>query len=284
MSQERDARELIGKAEKKLKSWFSGTQSKNEEASELFQRAAALFKLAKNWKEGAEAFLKSADCELRLNNQHEAAMAYVDSANCYKKFSDPDAIRCLERAVEIFTDMGKFSIAAKTQKDVAEMLEGTAELQQAIEAFNKAADYYECEESASTANQCKLKAALYYAQLENYSEAIAIYEKIANNSVDSSLTRWSVKDYFFRATLCHVLLHDAITARAALNRYKDIDVSFPSTRECKFLQDMLEAVEEGDVEKFTAIVYDFDNISKLDSWKTTMLLRVKNNIQNEELL
>jgi len=38
---------------------------------------------------------------------------------------------------------------------------------------------------------------------------------------------------------------------------------------------MLEADENNDAEAFADKVFQFDQMSKLDKWKTTMLLRVK---------
>ena len=63
-----------------------------------------------------------------------------------------------------------------------------------------------------------------------------------------------------------------------------MDVSFVGTREYQFLQDILTAVENGDVETFTNKVVDFDQLSKLDNWKTTILLRIKKGIQEQPLL
>lgn len=63
-----------------------------------------------------------------------------------------------------------------------------------------------------------------------------------------------------------------------------MDVSFVGTREYQFLQDIFTAVENGDVEAFTNKVVDFDQLSKLDNWKTTILLRIKKGIQEQPLL
>src|SRR4051812_9330456 len=49
-------------------------------------------------------------------------------------------------------------------------------------------------------------------------------------------------------------------------------------------QSILEAVEGGDVENFTNKVAEYDHLSKLDNWKTTILLRIKKSIQEEPSL
>jgi alpha-soluble NSF attachment protein len=68
----------------------------------------------------------------------------------------------------------------------------------------------------------------------------------------------------------------------ALESYRELDPTFASTREHQLLADLLEAVEKNDQESFSEKLYMFDRMSTLDQWKTTMLLRVKNNIEEAE--
>ena len=53
-----------------------------------------------------------------------------------------------------------------------------------------------------TANACFKDAADLHAELENYPAAIARYDQVANGSLGSNLTKYSVKDYWLRAGLC----------------------------------------------------------------------------------
>jgi len=46
----------------------------------------------------------------------------------------------------------------------------------------------------------------------------------------------------------------------------------------------LAAYESGDVEAFTNHVVEYDSFSKLDNWKTTILLRIKRTIRDEPSL
>lgn len=70
-------------------------------------------------------------------------------------------------------------------------------------------------------------------------------------------------------------------ARRNLEKYGTQDVTFPSTREAKFLLALVEAIEAGDTEAYTAAVVEFDRVTKLDNWKTSILLKVKRGIQEE---
>ena len=81
------------------------------------------------------------------------------------------------------------------------------------------------EESNSSANKCLLKVAQYAAQLENYQKAIQIYEQVATTSLDSSLLKYSAKEYFFRAALCHLCI-DLLNAQHALQQYENMYPAF----------------------------------------------------------
>lgn len=64
-------------------------------------------------------------------------------------------------------------------------------------------------------------------------------------------------------------------------KYSNQDATFTSTREAKFVSALIEAVEAGDQESFTGAVVEFDQVTKLDNWKTGMLLKIKRGIQEE---
>lgn len=90
-----------------------------------------------------------------------------------------EAVKALLKAVEIYTDMGRFTMAAKQHQSIAEMYETEfVDYDRAIHHYQQAADYFRGEESNASANKCLLKVAQYSAQLENYDKAIEIYEAV----------------------------------------------------------------------------------------------------------
>jgi alpha-soluble NSF attachment protein len=77
--------------------------------------------------------------------------------------------------------------------------------------------------------------AQYAAQLADYEKAISIYEQVAASSLESSLLKYSAKEYFFRAALCHLCV-DMLNAQHALERYIQQFPAFQDSREYKLLQ------------------------------------------------
>jgi len=283
------AYDWMDKGEKSLKKkvvpFISNAQTKYEDAAEYFSKAANLFKMAKKYDEAGKAFMKVAEAQLKLDSKHEAATSYASAATCFKKNNAADSVECLKKSVELFTGEGRFAIAAKHQKEIAEIYEAELDFEKALEAYQTAADFFEGESSTSQANTCLLKVAQFCGQLENFTKAIELYEQVAKASLDNNLLKWGAKDHLLRALLCHLAAEDLVGAQKGLENYKSWDASFASSRECKFVEEIMQAVEKYDVDAFTQAVVDFDSVVKIDNWKTKVLLKVKQGIQsnsNEE--
>ena len=73
-----------------------------------------------------------------------------------------------------------------------------------------------------------------------------------------------------------------MATKRALAAYVELDPSFAATREHNLLADLLAAVEQGDQEMFSDKLFQYDQMSKLDRWKTKILLRIKDAIQSGE--
>lgn len=59
--------------------------------------------------------------------------------------------------------------------------------------------------------------------------------QVASNSLESSLLKYSAKEYFFRAALCHLCV-DVLNAQHALERYTELYPAFQDSREYKLLK------------------------------------------------
>ena len=53
--------------------------------------------------------------------------------------------------------------------------------------------------------------------------------------MDNQLLRYSAKDYFFRATLCH-MCRDITDATIAVTKYEEMFPAFGDSRECKLVK------------------------------------------------
>ncbi|RKF60143.1 putative vesicular-fusion protein sec17-like protein [Erysiphe neolycopersici] len=284
-----DPRALLQKAEKAVAgatggfSLFGGRQEKWENAADLYTQAANAFRLQKQNKEAGEAFEKCAAIQTdKLNEPDDAANTFTEAFKVYKKGYPEDAARCLNVAINHYTSRGNFRRAATHKQNVAEVFENEiGDMKKAIESYELAASWFENDNAEALANKLYLKVADISALEGDYYKAIENFDKVSTASLNNNLMKWSVKDYFLKSGLCHLAVGDLVSANRAVEKYRDLDPSFASTREHQLLVDLSEAVDAGDQEIFADKLFQYDQISKLDKWKTTILLKIKNSIEEK---
>lgn len=284
-----DPNELIRQAEKlstpqsKLASFFSGgNSSRLEEAAERYIQAANAFRVQKDGRSAGQTFEKAAACQEQTEVKEDAANTYVEAFKSYKQTDPEDAARCLEKAVVSFTSRGQFRRAANYKMDLGGIYEQLDRQSEAVDAYKTAGDWYVQDQASALGNKAYLKVAEISALNGDYGTAIESYDTVAQASMNDNLTKWGLKDHFLRAGLCRLAREDVVDADRCIHQYIEWDQGFAQTRECQFLQDLINAVKEGDEEEFSSKAQEFDQFSKLDKWKTTMLLRIKEKIANAE--
>ena len=136
---------MMKEAEKKLSkssilSVFSSA-NKYEDAIELILKAAAQYKVGKNWQEAGDAYVKAGEIyEKNLKEDHDATTRYVEAARAYKNVDTEAAIKYYSIAVDKHMEGNRFSTAAKLYKDIAELYERDMNHKGALGAYTKAAD------------------------------------------------------------------------------------------------------------------------------------------------
>ena len=68
-------------------------------------------------------YQKAAEIHQKLGVKHEEATSLIEAGNMYKKTEASNAVDCFRQAVEIYIEMGRFSIAAKHLMTLAEVYE-----------------------------------------------------------------------------------------------------------------------------------------------------------------
>lgn len=239
--------------------------------------------MQKAGKEAGQCFEKAAGIQSqKLNEPDDAANTLTEAFKSYRKDEPDAAARCLEQAIAHYTMKGNFRRAAGHKQNLAELYElELGDQKKAMEAYETAAGWYEADNAEALANKLYLKHADIAALEADYYKAISDYERVAKSSINNNLMKWSVKEYLLKSGICHLATSDMVATNRALESYRDLDPSFTQTREHQLLTDLAEAVDEGDQEKFADKLFQFDQMSKLDKWKTTLLLRVKEKIEEK---
>ncbi|KAK1830804.1 soluble NSF attachment protein [Podospora conica] len=286
-----DPRGLIQKAERTLQSasggfsfFSSGREDKYQTAADLYIQAANAFKLNRENREAGQAFEKAAAIHRdKLNEPDDAANLMIDAFKVYRKDHPQDAVRCLDSAIRQYTSKGNFRRAASHKESQGEIYENELlDRKNALECYESAAQWYEGDNATALANKLWLKVADIAALEGDYYRAIENYDKVADASLGNNLMKYSVKEYFLKAGICVLATKDLVSTRRNLERYREKDPGFAGTREHQLLVDLTDAFEGQNQEQFTDKLYQYDQMSRLDKWKTEMLVRIKNNIEEAD--
>ena len=193
----------------------------------------------------------------------------------YKKVSPADAITCFSKAIEMYNDNGRFQQSARYYKEIAEIYEADQNFEYAIDAYKSAAEIMINDNKKSAASSCLLKVATLASTLGNYTEAADVFEQMGRESMESNLTKYSATGYLFKSILCHMAAGDNVAYKNKIEDFKGVDYSFPTSRECTFVEQLISAIETFDADAFSQACADFDRITPLDPWKTAVLLKIQ---------
>ncbi|SMN20867.1 similar to Saccharomyces cerevisiae YBL050W SEC17 Peripheral membrane protein required for vesicular transport between ER and Golgi [Maudiozyma saulgeensis] len=286
-----DPVELLQRAEKKgvpssgfMKIFGSSDSYKFEEAADLCIQAANLYKLRKELKLAGDAFVKAAVFQIKAGNDDEASNIYTDAYKSYKSSGDAtEATEALVCAVDLFTKKGQFRRAANFKFELGEMYEqDLSDFKKAIDCFETAAEWYSQDQAIALANKCWVRCADLKAMDNQYIDASNVFAKLIKNSIGNRLSQWSLKEYYLKKGLCELAATDAVAADRTLKEGQHEDPNFVDSREAILLQNLIECTNENDAERLGQCVFDFDKFNKLDKWKTTILLKIKENITEAE--
>ncbi|GFE54817.1 WW domain containing protein [Babesia ovis] len=254
----------------------------DEDAHDLFNQAANMYKQQKQWKDAARCYTEAAKIGEKKSEFIFAASNLVDAANALVKDNEhtTEHIELLTRAANIYNRQGRFSQSGRILKNAAEAFEQKGDHNNAIDLYLKASDYYELDEFGKVAgSQTRMK----YAELASqyagkYTEAIKIYETEGHKNLKNQLLQYGVKDIFLKAGLLHLAACDATDAQIAFTKYEAADPKFASSREGRFLKALIDACEAEDAAMFQQAVVEYDGISRLDPWKVQMLVKIKESL------
>ncbi|CAM9877666.1 unnamed protein product [Chrysoparadoxa australica] len=289
-SQEERALKLVEEGEKVLNkkglfaSVFGSNTQKMEDAAELFGKAANCYKVSRKWDDAGKLYMRTAGLHEKLGSAHEAASSYVEAGKCFKHNSPSDAVQSMTSAVTHYIEMGRFNQAARMLKDIGDMYDADGNYEDAKQCLQQAADYFAGENSTQSANACQVKVATIMSKNmdpPDFLGAAQIFEDLGRSCMETRLLQMNAKGYWLQAGLCYMASNDAVAARQKLAEFESVDYSFASSRECKFLSDLVTAMESCDTDEFAKAAFEYDKVSALDPWKTSVLLAIKRLISVE---
>ena len=284
-----DPRELIRKAEKKLNPGFFGKflgseSGRIEESIELYNNAANIYKLNKEWEAAGQIFEKCGELDAKIGGQMSPNY-YNEAAHCYSFVDKQKQIENLDKCITLYQNKGKFQQAGKIAMKIATDFESQLDYKEAIAKYEKAPDLFSMESMNSRASmqQCQLKVAdllCISKDKDMFEKAPKLYETLGMQYLSVPLLKTSAKDVFFKCVVCYLAKKDEISAGIQLKKFLEEDPTMCDTRESKFLEEAIECVTDPpNPEGFKKAVADFKTYRDLDKWKINMFATVLENIE-----
>lgn len=279
------AEEIIKKAEGKKNQWF-GLSPDYESASDLYVKAAKQFIMQGDYLRAGDSFVEAGRCAQKSKNSFQASESYREAAEVYLKASSPKYKPTLQLAVQALVDNNRISRAADllVKSGVANRDMGL--LPEALECYQKAEKYYLADGQDQKKLNCLKAEAEIFSEMGQYNNAQPLYEQIAKSMLTGPL-KFQAGEFFINAMLCQLALlkpGDHLlgveNCKEQLSLYTQQDVYLDGTPELEILEGFLTAVADQDIEVFDFNVSELARLKKLDAWKTSVLLVVKEKINS----
>jgi len=274
--------------------WFGISKQQNQEdAAEMYAKAAAQYKIIKEYGKAGLCYSKSAQCNMAAQNDIEAKASWREAGKCYRHIDYHKAIDAYKNAIQLNLDADRFGQAARLQEEIGDMLAEDDHLDEAIEAYEQSADYYEAENDTGNKNKRLLKVAHMCGKAKKWEKAIKIFENTAKVSADNNLLRWKVKEYIFKAMLLNIcmLAEDDIVrkknvkwpvAGTTINeRYCDISDIYAGSRECKLIVQILDCLPT-EIQEFKDAIANYDRICKLEAWNFELVYFIEKYMEDKQ--
>ena len=113
--------------------WFGISKQQNQEdAAELYGKAAAQYKIIKEYGKAGLCYSKSAQCNMAAANDIEAKSAWREAGKCYRHVDFKKSIEAYKNAIQLNLDADRFGQAARLQEEIGDMLAEDEHLDEAI--------------------------------------------------------------------------------------------------------------------------------------------------------
>jgi len=252
---------------------FGSKSHKYEDAAELYTKAAKQYQLAKAYIDAGNAFMKACDCYSHSSyGAYNIATCYIQAAHSFSKQDVPAGIAAMLKGISLLSEDGKFSQAAKYEKELAEMFETLGDLDNAIKHYEIAGEYFDMEGSKATGAGCLEKIIPIVSDKGDYHKAIELIEKICDG-YSTSLSRYSIKELCLKAGILYLCVPDKVAANKGMDKWAAKYGDFKGSREHQFLSQLIVAFQKDDGDMFKKAVDEWQTISSLDRFKDKFLAK-----------
>ena len=266
----------------KFKKWYKFLYSDecNEEALELFEKAKNQYIGKKEYDKSILCYEWIITCLTELKSYDKMATIYVEYADILlnKKNNSELALKYYSKAINILIDEGKFINIAKIKTKLAQYYTDKLCLEEAITLYKEIVEIYQ----DSPSSLCPLKETtikMFELQVHcgKFEDAYNSVKNLLENKKILEHT-YLYNDNIFHALLCMIIV-DNNNLENALEDFSKM--SFDKSSQYLFLIKLNRFLQNNDLEGFTAVIQEYDSLTKLGELEIILLKKIKELFENE---
>jgi tetratricopeptide (TPR) repeat protein len=261
-------------------SFFTDKEEKLDRAMDYYKKASKEFIEKQDFmsysllaeKIGNE-FFKIDDKSLALTHYKNAQKYYLNLD--IDKYLDVT----INKIIPLYIENSDIKNLGKTYHQLAKLTKSDGKHEKTIEYYQLAVSYLETENSHDLFD-CYTDYVNYLLDYGDINCASRYIELIINYVSDSRLLVYKASKYIFLFLLCAMTKNDTVLVKKKLDEYCELMHRFAGSAQCKLIENLNEAHETNDVDKFTDLVYEYNVIYKFNPHEVNLLLNIKKKIQS----
>ena len=293
----------------------AGAFLKFDDAAMYFYKSSISYRICGRFREGAEVLKRCAEMHERLKLYAEAATLYTEVSEIFMKVDKGEAMAMTTKAVSIYCDAGRFDVAGRMERKMADIHYTAKHWEEAAFHYRKAANFLSGEQLLDQSDHCMEQAAFCMMELNELQEAQKLWELVAEGCVQSNLRRFHARDKLFFGILCmfgaewkypvgevdmasEESTPDAIIARTSYQKYSEIEVKIVEyemidymwrvAKEIDFFKNIIKHRLAFELHELVDHVYYWNNVRPLSRFQlaflNVMIIEVKTELDRRSEL
>lgn len=249
------------------------------ERRRLMKNAAKHFKLAKDWENAADAYLKAAEIEREIGLDFDES--YIQAATMKINYDTISALKILRFIGHFLFSQDQFLKAARVKQQIGEIYESEKEYLRAAKNYEEAFEMYEMQEMITPYDRFDLllKAAdlnfIAEPNERHILEAIHVYEAVASQYSQAHI---DAKEFYFKIVTLHLANNDILEASQAFRKFQETDPNFKESRTYCYIENLIKDFRGRKFAKFQERYHEAGIKTIFELWDPTILKLVKTHL------
>lgn len=276
-----DPEKLIKKAEKLMspgffKALFSTADERLDEAVDLYDRAAEIYKIKREYEKSKECYFQIALIKEQMHGN--PIPSYENIIQINEKLKHPEEnIKVINEVIDYYKQKGNFSYCAEYETKKLDIYIKSGNNEEVLKCFDKSLDYYQMDKDTrlNSIRTVKTQKADYIIEKDikdMIPECKYIYEEIGDDYLTSLKGQIFAQDYYFKCVLCYLLYDDYLSARAYYHKFSKKDENFRKSAIGNFSLGLINALESVNQENFNN-----EDVIPIDDIENDFLRAIKYN-------